>query len=402
MVGRPRHLDDYEQLVREHQVIAFRTAYVITGSAADAEEVVQDAFVKAYRARGRFREGAPFRPWLLAIVANEARNRRRSLARRARFELHTVEERPSADAAPSPEAALLVREQRAQLLAAIDTLGEEQRQAVACRYLLGLSEQRDGIRARVPPRHGQVAAVARAREAGGGAVSELEARLSELVVEWPEAPDVAPRVRARLEARPRRRLWPRIAIPVAVLALVAAVPPARSTVLDWLGLDGVKIERVPKAPTPAPSIRRWTSAIACHSRARSSSPASSARPTPSTAPPATSSRSCTARAAACRSPRTRGAGALLTQLPGRTNEIYIRKFAGPDTTIERVTVDGEPGFWLAGVSHGVLYEHSSGDVREAPSRLAGNTLIWQRGAVTLRLEADITKERALAIARSVE
>ena len=121
--------------------MAFRTAYVITGSAADAEEVAQDAFVKAYRARGRFRAGAPFRPWLLAIVANEARNRRRSLARRARFELHLAEERPSADAAPSPEAALLVREERAQLLAAIDRLSDEHRQVVACRYLLGLSEQ---------------------------------------------------------------------------------------------------------------------------------------------------------------------------------------------------------------------------------------------------------------------
>ena len=102
---------------------------------------MQDAFVKAYRALGRFREGAPFRPWLLAIVANEARNRRRSAARRARFELHPVGERPSADAAPSPEGALLVGEQRSQLLAALETLGEEQRQAVACRYLLGLSEQ---------------------------------------------------------------------------------------------------------------------------------------------------------------------------------------------------------------------------------------------------------------------
>ncbi len=121
--------------------MAFRTAYVITGSAADAEEVAQDAFVKAYRARGRFRTGAPFRPWLLAIVANEARNRRRSLARRARFELHLAEERPSADAAPSPEAALLVREERAQLLGAIDRLSDEHRQVVACRYLLGLSEQ---------------------------------------------------------------------------------------------------------------------------------------------------------------------------------------------------------------------------------------------------------------------
>ena len=140
MVGRPRDLDTYDQLVREHQGIAFRTAYVITGSAADAEEVVQDDFVKAYRARGRFRSGAPFRPWLLAIVANEARNKRRSAGRRARLELHLAEERPSGGAAPSPEVALLAREERAELLAAIDRLGEEQRAAVACRYFLGLSE----------------------------------------------------------------------------------------------------------------------------------------------------------------------------------------------------------------------------------------------------------------------
>jgi RNA polymerase sigma-70 factor (ECF subfamily) len=153
VVGRPRSeselvarakrgdLDAFEQLVREHQGIAFRTAYVITGSAADAEEVAQDAFVKAHRALGRFREGAPLRPWLLAIVANEARNRRRAAARRARFELHLAEERPSRDAAPSPEAALLAREQRSRLLAAIETLGEEQRQVVACRHVLGLSER---------------------------------------------------------------------------------------------------------------------------------------------------------------------------------------------------------------------------------------------------------------------
>jgi RNA polymerase sigma factor (sigma-70 family) len=140
VVGRPRDLESYDQLVREHQGIAFRTAYVITGSAADAEEVVQDAFVKAYRARGRFRSGAPFRPWLLAIVANEARNRRRATGRRARLSLQLAEERPSGGAAPSPEVALLAREERAELLAAVDRLGEDQRAAVACRYFLGLSE----------------------------------------------------------------------------------------------------------------------------------------------------------------------------------------------------------------------------------------------------------------------
>ena len=141
MVGRPRDLDEYELLVREHQVIAFRTAYVITGSAADAEEVVQDAFVKAYRARGRFREGAPFRPWLLAIVANEARNRRRSAGRRMALALRAAgEARPSGEAAPSPEAALLAGERRATLLDAIARLREDDRTVIGCRYLLELSE----------------------------------------------------------------------------------------------------------------------------------------------------------------------------------------------------------------------------------------------------------------------
>ena len=59
----------YESLVQEHQAIAFRTAYVITGSAADAEEAAQEAFVRAWLALRRFRQGAEFRPWLLASVA---------------------------------------------------------------------------------------------------------------------------------------------------------------------------------------------------------------------------------------------------------------------------------------------------------------------------------------------
>ena len=74
--------DAYASLVRAHSDIAFRTAMLITQDAAEAEEAAQDAFVKAWRALGRFREGEPWRPWLLTIVANEARNRRRSAGRR--------------------------------------------------------------------------------------------------------------------------------------------------------------------------------------------------------------------------------------------------------------------------------------------------------------------------------
>jgi RNA polymerase sigma-70 factor (ECF subfamily) len=131
----------YGTLVEEHQTIAFRTAYLVTGSAADAEDVVQEAFVKAYRALARFRRGAPFRPWLLSIVANEARNRRRSAGRRERLALRVAEDPLSGGAVPSPEAALLDREQREELLAALNELREDDRLALGCRYFLGLSEE---------------------------------------------------------------------------------------------------------------------------------------------------------------------------------------------------------------------------------------------------------------------
>ena len=123
-----------------YQGIAFRTAYVIARNASDAEEAAQDGFVKAWRALGRFREGSPFRPWLLSIVANEARNRRRSAGRRANLALRAATEEPSGGAAPSPEAVLLSAEQRASLLAAVEELPEEQRTVVSLRYFLGLSE----------------------------------------------------------------------------------------------------------------------------------------------------------------------------------------------------------------------------------------------------------------------
>jgi RNA polymerase sigma-70 factor (ECF subfamily) len=130
----------YEALVRAHQGIAFRTAFLIARDPSDAEEAAQDGFVKAYRALGRFRRGAPFRPWLLQIVANEARNRRRSAGRRANLALRLTDEARPGDAVPSPEAELLSADRRAELLAAVERLREEERLVVSCRFFLGLSE----------------------------------------------------------------------------------------------------------------------------------------------------------------------------------------------------------------------------------------------------------------------
>jgi RNA polymerase sigma-70 factor (ECF subfamily) len=115
--------DAYAALMREHEQAAFRVAYVIVGSAADAEDVAQEAFVKAYRTLGRFRMGSPFRPWLLRIVGNEARNHRRASGRRV-FHQHRAQLlEPVADHT-EPAEAVLAGESRNELFVALGALRE--------------------------------------------------------------------------------------------------------------------------------------------------------------------------------------------------------------------------------------------------------------------------------------
>ena len=123
-----------------YQALAFRTAFLFTRSAEDAEEAAADGFLKAFRALARFRRGKPFRPWLLAIVANEARNKRRAAGRHQRLTLQVAEENRPGDAAPSPEATVLRAERRRELLEAVERLPEDQRLVVACRFFLDLGE----------------------------------------------------------------------------------------------------------------------------------------------------------------------------------------------------------------------------------------------------------------------
>ena len=140
LIARARRGDEeaYASLVATHSDIAFRTAYLVTGSATDAEEATQDAFLAAYRALPRFRGDAPLRPWLLRIVANAARNRRRASRRRADLELRVVDQFSHGDAAPSPEAAVEAAEERAALLRAVNSLDESDRRVIACRFFLDL------------------------------------------------------------------------------------------------------------------------------------------------------------------------------------------------------------------------------------------------------------------------
>jgi RNA polymerase sigma-70 factor (ECF subfamily) len=90
---------------------------------------VQEALVKAWRALGRFRDGEPLRPWLLRIVANEARNRRRASGRRLQLTARVAAEPATAPADTEG------------LLDALNELPHDAQAVLACRYLLGLSEE---------------------------------------------------------------------------------------------------------------------------------------------------------------------------------------------------------------------------------------------------------------------
>lgn len=141
--ARRGEADAYEDLVRRHQSVARRTAYVLCCSWADADDACQEGFVKAWTALPRFREDASFRPWVLQIVANEDRNRRRSAGRRARLAVRAARVGSGADwfaRTGSPEEAALEAERHRDLLAALHTLGDRDQQVVMCRYMVGLSE----------------------------------------------------------------------------------------------------------------------------------------------------------------------------------------------------------------------------------------------------------------------
>lgn len=134
--------DAYAVVVRRHAADARRLA-VLAGAGPDADDVVQVAFVKAYKTLGSFRDGAPFRPWLLRIVLNEARNATRSARRyRAAAGRSSVLDAAALTAvADDPAVSALTAERRAELLAAVRALPEPQQRVVVCRYLLDLDEE---------------------------------------------------------------------------------------------------------------------------------------------------------------------------------------------------------------------------------------------------------------------
>jgi len=131
-------------LVAVHQRRASRIAYQYLRDAAEADEAVQDAFVKVFAHIASYREAWPFEVWFTRILINGCLDRRKARARRDRWFVSSIDATPADEARASaaiaapganPEARLLARERRSRLAAAIERLSGRQRDVfMLCHY----------------------------------------------------------------------------------------------------------------------------------------------------------------------------------------------------------------------------------------------------------------------------
>ena len=136
-------MDDetFSSIVEQYTDYAYNVAYRMVNNPADADDVVQDAFLSAYRARDRFRGDAQVTTWLYRIVVNAALQRIRKERRPQRISQVSVEDVEVVDWSPGPESQTLNDELREKLEEAIGELPVDLRTAVVLRDVQQLSTE---------------------------------------------------------------------------------------------------------------------------------------------------------------------------------------------------------------------------------------------------------------------
>jgi len=252
---------------------------------------------------------------------------------------------------------------------------------------------------------------------------ELERALRDLGPNYPypPTPNLSSRVRLRITAQPvaqprRLELWRdprRLALVAAVLlvllgAAALANPATRDAIAHFFHVRGVIVNRV---PSPAPSLSSPTSLDlgrpTTMDLAQSTVKFAIAIP-PALGPPDAvyvASGPPGGEVALAYMPRPgipivkqTGLGVLVTEFRGDLFPGFITKDVGPGTTLEQTSVNGDPGWWIAGEPHTIVIQGSAGDGQPEILRLAANTLIWEHGGVTYRIESGLSRADAMRIA----
>lgn len=251
--------------------------------------------------------------------------------------------------------------------------------------------------------------------------AELEATLRDIGRRFdaPDAPHLAARVRARLVERPEpRRPWALALAPALLTLLVLA---GGASAIEVIRLRGVEVFRIPvvsSPPAPSPSSSpsgspTTTRALDLGERASLADAQAHGQPLYRSGDPVFAApdeiylrRLGNGQVSFVYAPRPglpagpTGHGALVTQFRGVLETSFIGKGIGPGSKVENVRVGDAPGIWIEGQAHLFFYRDGAGNTLQETLRLAGNTLLWQRGDTLLRLEAQVDRQRALEIAAS--
>ena len=229
----------------------------------------------------------------------------------------------------------------------------------------------------------------------------LETELRALPIEWPAQEDLVPALRARLAAnRPppyRRRLVLAVALMIVAIGIAFAVPPARSSLLRWLGLEGVTIEYIDRLPSVPGHRTLPLGPPVTLAEAKRDVPwrilTSSLLGKPNEVRLLDGQLAFVYR-------HGNGVKLLVTQAEGFGSDRFIDKLIQSGTQVDTVSVNGKLGYFLFGDAHFFLYQTPNGQIDPHQLYLAHDTLIWESGPLTLRLEGKLSREQALEIARS--
>ncbi|HUG13770.1 MAG TPA: hypothetical protein VMM78_02035 [Thermomicrobiales bacterium] len=237
---------------------------------------------------------------------------------------------------------------------------------------------------------------------------------------YPPTPDLAPAVHARIRARSgatrRQRAWPLAMVAAALVALLCvgalAFPGARSTVAGWLNLPGVTFfaETVGDRPVLGGALRLGEPVTLAEARERVLYPLlvpdlpwlGDPDEVYLDAEPAGGTVSFIYHAGGEIPPaETTGVGLLLSQFQGQVNPGMYGKGLPDGVELEYLEINGHVAFWISGEPHTFSYFRPDGQPVQETSRLAGNTLLWQHGGLTLRLESGLDRDQAVEIAESM-
>lgn len=145
------NVEAFAELVARYRDGIYGFVRHMVGHEADAQDLAQEAFVRAYAALGRFRRGAPFEPWIYTIAANLCRSHLRQAKRRPlSLDVADAADRLEAPPGTNPALAAEQRDDCRRVRAAIHLLPAEQRAVIVLRHLHGRSYQQIAVLLKLP------------------------------------------------------------------------------------------------------------------------------------------------------------------------------------------------------------------------------------------------------------